>query len=150
MRRWTLRIGISLVVLLLASQLVPVERSNPKVDPSLSIYLIQPVPAPVKAVLERSCKDCHSYDTSWPWYSYVAPISWVVAHDVQKGRKSMNFSEWGGYSAKRKEDKLEEICEQLVNGDMPDRKYRLFHRNSRVTEQERGAICQWTDDSREY
>jgi len=62
----------------------------------------------------------------------------------------MNFSEWGDYPAKRREDTLEEICEQVTNGDMPDRKYALFHRVARVTQPEREAVCQWTDDARDY
>ena len=67
-----------------------------------------------------------------------------------KARKKMNFSEWAGYSAQRKEDRLEEICEQLTNGDMPDRKYAIFHREARADPAERAAVCQWTEDSRQY
>jgi len=144
------RILIATTLLLLAIQFIPVTRSNPSVDPSRTIYASLPVPADVKAVLDRSCKNCHSNETAWPWYSYVAPASWMVAHDVHHARKIMNFSEWGSYSAERKEDRLEEICEQVTNGEMPDRKYKIFHREARVTPRERDAICQWTDDSRQY
>ena len=150
MRLWLKRIGIATVFLLLAIQFVPVNRSNPAVDPSLSIYVAQPMPAEVKAVFERSCKDCHSNETAWPWFSYVAPVSWVVARDVHQARKKMNFSEWGSYSPQQKEDRLEEICEQVTHGEMPDRKYAIFHRSARITPQEREAVCQWTDDSRQY
>jgi hypothetical protein len=149
-RRQAKRAAIATVFLLLAIQLVPVNRSNPTVDQSRPIYTTLPVPNSVKAVFERSCEDCHSNQTAWPWYSYVAPVSWVVAHDVHEGRKKMNFSEWGSYSAQRKEDRLEEICEQVTNADMPDRKYAIFHRSARPTSQERDAVCQWTEDSRQY
>jgi len=149
-RLWLKRVGFATAFLLLAIQLVPVNRNNPEVDPSGSIYLAQPMPAGVKAVFERSCKDCHSNETAWPWYSYVAPVSWVVARDVHQARKKMNFSEWGSYPPQRKEDRLEEICEQVTNGEMPDRKYAIFHRSARITPQERDAVCQWTDDSRQY
>ncbi len=149
-RGWAKRIGLAVLVLLLASQLVPVSRNNPSVDLSKTIYASENVPPAVKAVLQRSCKNCHSNDTAWPWYSYVAPVSWMIAHDVHQARKAMNFSEWGGYPAKRKEEKLEEICEQLTNGDMPDFKYVLVHRSARITPDERGAVCQWTEDARQY
>jgi uncharacterized membrane protein len=149
-RRWVKRIGLATLFLLLTIQFIPVDRNNPGVKTAWAIYAAQPFPADVKAVFERSCKNCHSNETSWPWYSYVAPVSWVVAHDVHRGRKTMNFSEWGGYSAQRKEDKLEEICEQVTNGEMPDRKYAIFHRSARITAEERAAICQWTEDSRQY
>jgi heme-binding protein len=149
-RLWVKRIAVATGFVLLASQLIPVDRSNPIVDPSRTIYAALTVPAGVKAVFERSCKNCHSNETAWPWYSYVAPASWVVVHDVHQARKTMNLSEWGTYSAQRKEDKLEEICEQVTKGDMPDRKYAIFHREARVTPQERDAVCQWSEDSRQY
>jgi len=150
LRRWAKRVGVATALLLLAAQLVPVNRGNPSVDPSRTIYANQPAPGDVMAVFERSCNDCHSNETAWPWYSYVAPVSWVVAHDVHQARKTMNFSEWGTYSAQRKEDRLEEICEQLTNGDMPDRKYAIFHRKAQIAPEERAAVCQWTEDSRQY
>jgi hypothetical protein len=62
----------------------------------------------------------------------------------------MNFSEWGSYPPDKKERRLEEICEQVSNGDMPDRKYALFHREARPTTEERSAVCDWTDDARQY
>jgi Haem-binding domain len=149
-RLWVKRVGLAAMVLLLAIQLVPVNRSNPRVDPSQTIYATLPMPADARAVFERSCKNCHSNETSWPWYSYVAPISWVISHDVHQARKAMNLSEWGSYSPNKKTDELEEICEQLTNGYMPDRKYMLLHRQARPTPKERDVVCQWTDDSREY
>ncbi len=147
---WIKRIGVTTVILLVVVQFIPVNRNNPRVNPSRTIYASLPMPAEVKSVFERSCKNCHSDQTSWPWYSYVAPVSWVVAHDVHQARKAMNLSEWGSYSSNKKTNKLEEICEQLNNGEMPDRKYALLHRRARPTAKERDIVCQWTDDSREY
>jgi hypothetical protein len=149
-RRWTTNVGLGILVLLLASQLVPVSRSNPPIDPSGTIYSTQQVPPEVKAVLDQSCKNCHSDETAWPWYSYVAPLSWVIARDVHQGRKAMNFSQWGTYPPSKRERKLEDICDQLANGDMPDRKYILFHQSARVSESQRSAICDWTENAREY
>ena len=149
-RRWTGRAGIALVVFLVASQLLPVDRRNPHLDSSKAIYASENVPPPVRTVFTRSCQNCHSNQTSWPWYSYVAPVSWMIASDVHEARAKMNLSEWGGYSARRREELLEEICEQLTNGDMPDSKYMLVHREARVTAEERSAVCQWTEDSRQY
>lgn len=144
------RIGLAVLVFVAAIQFIPVDRTNPSVDRSQSIYATVAMPADAKAVFERSCQNCHSDETSWPWYSYVAPVSWVVARDVHQARKAMNLSEWGSYSAKQKTDKLEEICEQLTNGDMPDRKYMLVHPHARLTAKERDVVCQWSEDAREY
>ena len=141
---------LGILILLAAIQLIPVNRSNPQVNASQTIFATQPVPVEVKAVFERSCKNCHSDETSWPWYSYVAPVSWMIAHDVHAARRAMNLSEWGSYSTNKKTDKLEEICEQLTNHDMPDWKYSLIHKQARITGKERDIICEWTEDSREY
>jgi hypothetical protein len=144
------KIGLAVLVFVAAIQFIPVKRTNPIVDRSQSIYATLPMPAGAKAVFERSCKNCHSDGTEWPWYSYVAPVSWVIARDVHQARAAMNLSEWGRYSANQRTDKLEEICEQVTKGDMPDRKYTLIHRHARLTAKERDLVCQWTEDSREY
>src|ERR1039458_2203817 len=99
-----MRIGLAALVLLVAIQLIPVNRSNPNVDPSQTIYATLPMPADVKAVFERSCKNCHSNETSWPWYSYVAPISWVVVRDVPQARKADEFIRMGCLSDKHKDE----------------------------------------------
>jgi hypothetical protein len=147
---WLRRVGITLLVLLVGGQFIPVDRRNPNVDPAKSIYAKEKVPAPVKRVFDRSCANCHSNDTHWPWYSYVAPVSWLVANDVHQARAKMNLSTWGDFPADKREDRLEEICEQLTNGDMPDPKYLLVHRRARLAPAERDAVCQWTEDSRQY
>ena len=71
------------------------------------------------SVLERSCRDCHSNETTWPWYSSVAPVSWLVARDVNEGRKELNISEFGTYEPKKQQHKLEEACTQVKEGEMP-------------------------------
>ena len=150
MRVLTKRVALVSIVLVLVGQAVPVNRYNPPVDPPKTIYASQTMPSSVRSVLERSCNNCHSDETAWPWYSYVAPVSWVIARDVHGARKALNFSQWGNYSAQRKANKLEEMCEQVTNGDMPDTLYLLLHREAVLTQEERDAVCQWTEDSREY
>ena len=147
---WLKRIGIALLVLLVIAQVIPVDRRNPVVDTAKSIYAKEKIPAQVKTVFDRSCANCHSNNTDWPWYSRVAPVSWMVASDVHEARAKMNFSTWGDYPADKREERLEEICEQLTNGDMPDFKYLLVHRSARLTPAEHDAVCQWTEDSRQY
>jgi Haem-binding domain len=147
-RFWIRRATVAIAAAFLLSQLIPVNRGNPKVDPSQTLYATEKVPPAVKATFDRSCQNCHSNQTAWPWYSYIAPASWVIAHDVHQARKTMNLSEWGSYTTKKREEKLEDICDQVTNGDMPDPKYALFHRSSKIGPDERAAVCQWTEDSR--
>ncbi len=148
--RWLKRAGIAIAVLLGVAQLVPVSRSNPAVNASATIEAKEKLPSAVQAVFQGSCANCHSNQTEWPWYSRVAPVSWMVAHDVRTGRRHMNFSEWGSYSSEKREQQLEEICEQLTNGDMPDPKYLWLHRAAKPTQQQVDAVCRWAEDSRRY
>ena len=141
------KVAIAALIVLAALQLVPVDRRNPPTDQVRSIFKAESLPPTVETVLRRSCQDCHSNQTQWPWYSYVAPVSWIVAQDVHKARRQMNFSEWAGYSEKKREDRLNGICEQVVNGDMPEGKYALIHRRARVSEDERQAVCQWVEQA---
>jgi len=88
------RLGLRLIVLLVLAQVIRPKRQNPDVVPSMTIDAVQSGPADVHAVFEHSCKDCHSNDTRWLWYSVVGPVSWLIAHDVNRGRGKLNFSEW--------------------------------------------------------
>ena len=146
--RWIKRIAFLILALFIAAQFIPVNRSNPAVDPAKTIYAAGIVPANIHTILQRSCKDCHSDETHWPWYSYVAPVSWLVASDVHDARDEVNLSEWAGYNQRRKDHKLEEICEQVRGHRMPDSKYTLIHRGAFMSEAERVEVCQWTEAAR--
>jgi len=136
------------VAVIAAIQFVPVDTGNPGVVPSHSIYEVEPVPMEVATTLESSCSNCHSFHTVWPWYSRIAPASWLIAHDVHEGRAHLNFSEWVAYAENKREQKLEEICEQIVNGDMPDGKYLLVHHGARLSQEQKDAVCSWTESLR--
>ena len=91
------RLAVSLVFILAAVQFFQPARTNSPVDPKRELHANLAVDAAVATVLERSCNDCHSYRSVWPWYSHVAPVSWLVVSDVNRGRKALNFSEWASY-----------------------------------------------------
>src|SRR5687767_12229671 len=95
----TVKIGLTaLAVLVLAIQFVRPARTNPATDPAATLHAQTAVPPDVAAILERSCRDCHSNGTRWPWYSNVAPVSWWVIDHVNHGRSHFNFSEWAKYN----------------------------------------------------
>jgi hypothetical protein len=143
MKRFLKWFMIAAVLFLIVAQFFPVDRSNPVIDPSKTLFATKAVPASAQSILERSCKDCHSDETTWPWYSHVAPASWLVASDVHGARHKMNFSEWAGYTDRQKQDKVDSICEEVGSGDMPPWDYSLIHRNTALSQQERNALCQW-------
>lgn len=145
--RWQ-RITVIVLVLLAGIQLIPVAKTNPTFDPVGSLWAMQNVPADIGAILQRSCQDCHSNRTKWPWYSHVAPVSWTVASDVNGGRRHFNMDEWASYSLEKKQSKLTKICEELKSGDMPDSKYLWIHRSAKLTDQQRATLCDWAEVTR--
>jgi hypothetical protein len=106
------------------------------------------IDAVVLAAIKRSCADCHSNTTHYPWYSYVAPVSWLIRNDVKRGRERLNLSEWSDYSDVRRQRYLSEIANQIKNGEMPLRLYTLVHRDARLSKTEVDAIFQWTQTER--
>jgi hypothetical protein len=100
-------------------QLVPAgTRTNPPVRPEHSIDSRLDVTPKVSGILRRACYDCHSNETRWPWYSRVAPLSWMIGKDVERGRKALNFSQWSG-KAEVGASMLAASCANLKSGRMP-------------------------------
>jgi hypothetical protein len=106
------------------------------------------VPVEVRAVIDRSCRDCHSEATHFPWYSYIAPISWLVKKDVIQGREHLNLSRWNEYSLIRRERCLSEIANQIQDGGMPLASYTRIHRDAVLSPADIDAIFQWTQEER--
>lgn len=145
-----LKILLGVVILLVLVQFIPVDRTNPEIENKKTIFAKETVPPSIRTIFGRSCGDCHSDQTVWPWYSYVAPVSWMIANDVHSARKHVNFSEWGNYTAKQREEALEDICEQVQQSQMPEKSYTLIHRDARLKDIDKEAICRWTEAARQY
>jgi hypothetical protein len=125
------------VALFVAAQFVPVERTNPPAAGEIEL------PPEVGALAERACYDCHSHETVWPWYAEVAPVSWLAVRDVGEAREHLNFSTWADYADEERRELLEEIAEEVEDGDMPLRFYLPFHPKARLSEEERRVLVSW-------
>ena len=145
LKSWLARIGGVLAIVFALIQGYRPERTNPPVDPSRTIQSVMSVPGPVNEILQRSCNDCHSNDTHWPWYSNVAPMSWLVVKDVNDGRAQMNFSNWAAYDRRDAAHALEEICEETEKGEMPLKAYLLTHPRARLSKADIHTLCAWTE-----
>jgi len=110
---WVKRLAVALVVFIVLAQVVRPARINPPIDPARGISAAFSVTPTVAAILERSCNDCHSNRTVWPWYTGLAPISWLVAYDVREGRRELNFSEWDRHSSVEHQKLLEKVCSEV-------------------------------------
>jgi len=143
MKNTLLRIGIVALGLFVVAQFFQPERTNPASDPSASIRNYKGIPPEVVNKMEAACSDCHSNETRWPWYSYITPVNYLIASDVNAGRRHMNLSEWGSYSPGKIHSLLDNIYDQVYNHDMPLPKYRWMHPAARLTDAEVKLICDW-------
>lgn len=143
--KWTAVMFVGLVV---AIQFTGPARSNPvATGPPIVEAQLHMTPQ-VAAILDRSCNDCHSNKTHWPWYSKVAPVSWLVIDHVNHGRSHLNFSEWGRYNRREAGEMLEVICKEVKAGAMPLSSYTPLHPGSKLTTEDVKLLCDWTNTER--
>jgi hypothetical protein len=135
---------LGLVTIAAAAQAVQPNRTNPTVEPGRTVFDHLIVSGEVAAILRRSCWDCHSHETRWPWYAYVAPVSWWIASDVREARDHMNLTDWAAYSREDSALKLGKMCEEVREGRMPLRGYRLLHPRAGLSRAEVDTLCAWT------
>jgi hypothetical protein len=136
----TKKVLYAVLALLVLSQFYPVDHTNPPVDPNLNFQL----PDSLAGMLHSACYDCHSFETHWPWYSYVSPVKfWVVDH-VNHGRGNLNFSEWYKMSADERQDMKEEIWEEVANGKMPLESYLWMHPEAELIEEQKRILRNWS------
>jgi hypothetical protein len=135
------------VILLTASvlipagiQLIPVSRTNPPIETEI------PAPAGVQAILRQACYDCHSNKTVWPWYSRVAPVSWLVAGDVEEARDELNFTTWNRYTPHRQATHRKNVWKEVEDDGMPPFLYRLMHPEARLSAEQKAALQAWSTD----
>lgn len=125
-------IAIVIVSLVVLIQLVPYGRShdNPAVvaEPQWSS-------PQVREIAVRACYDCHSNQSKWPWYSNIAPVSWLVAHDVEEGRSELNFSRWDV-----KQRHIKDAAEEVLEGEMPMWEYLLVHPEAKLSADEQAQL----------
>lgn len=140
------RIALGVVIVLAAIQLVRPDRTNPPVTATETVQAAASVPPGVNAILRRSCFDCHSSETRWPWYSAVAPMAWGVANHVKEGRAQLNFSQWGTYPARKRVALLEKMCDEVREGGMPLTQYLWLHRDATLSEADWKSVCDWSTE----
>jgi heme-binding protein len=139
--RW---LALILAGLFLIAQLIRPARTNPVIDQSMTLESQAQLDPKIGAMLQRSCYDCHSNQTRWPWYSNVAPVSWFVIGHVNDGRRELNFSEWGKYDRGRRYKRLDQMCNLARAGAMPLASYTPLHPGSKLTQEDVRILCDWT------
>lgn len=134
-KRLTLKkISIFLVLLFLFIQSFRIDKTTQPVNPTTDFISVTSANPEVANLLKIGCYDCHSNQPSYPWYTNIAPVSWWVKNHINEGSHHLNFSEWGTYSEKRKNHKLEECIEMVEEGEMPLSSYTVMHKEAKLTD----------------
>lgn len=138
-RQAVFKAGLGLVAAGLLIQFIPVSRTNPPVTRDVS------APTVVKAILRGSCYDCHSHETVWPWYSRVAPVSWMIAADVREGREHLNFSTWDTLTPDLQRAMRQLAWKEVRTGAMPPAPYLLLHPDARLDDVRKKELQAWME-----
>ena len=137
------RVLLGLVIGVLIMQFFQIDKTQPPSNPENDFIERLAPPDAVAAVLKTSCYDCHSYKTKYPWYTSIAPISWWIGHHIEEGRKHLNFSEWGKYTQKQQQHKLEECGEEVEKNKMPLASYLWVHGEAKLSEAQATLLINW-------
>ena len=137
MRRIKRTFFVLLILAFIGIQFVEVEKANPPVTADLNAQ------SEVKNIFKNSCYDCHSNETKWPWYSKIAPASWLISKDVIDGRKHLNFSEWGKFYSDKRTTLKKEIWDQINQEEMPGDIYTIMHPGAKLDMIQKNIIKKW-------
>ncbi len=130
-------------------QFFGINRSVPSTDPGLDLMSVATPPERVRYLIHQGCYDCHSYETKYPWYSYIQPVSWFLQNHIDEAREHMNFSKWGTYSTDVRRDKLEHAGEMVEKRKMPLWSFRLEHPEARMTDKDIKTLTTWFSQRRD-
>ena len=137
-----------LVLALIVIQFFQIDRVVPTVVAGETLEAAVPVPPDISMILNRSCADCHSNQTVYPWYTRIQPLGWFMKDHIDEGRRELNFSVFNTYAPRKKAKKLDEICEQITQSEMPLPSYLWIHGNAVLKPTEVKALCAWTESAK--
>ena len=133
-------VGLAVLIALVGIQFIPTRRNiNPEV-PSTDFLLNYKVPEEVERLLRISCYNCHSNNTSYPWYSKIQPVGWFLESHINKGKAELNFSEFASHSVRKQKSKLKSMVNQIEKDEMPLSSYTFIHRDARLSQVSKKTI----------
>ena len=145
MKKFFKILGIVLLGIFLLIQLIPKNYPENKPVDGNDILAYHEVPEDIGTILKTSCYDCHSNQINYPWYSKIAPVSFLIRHDIEEGKSELNFSEWGTFEKKRMIKKLDELTEEVGEGKMPLPIYLITHGNASLSEEQKEKLDIWAE-----
>ncbi|UPQ74367.1 MULTISPECIES: heme-binding domain-containing protein [Chryseobacterium] len=140
------RILFWVLIIFALIQFIPTDKVNRPVDHKVNFADVQRTPQKINELIKGACYDCHSDETIYPGYAYVAPISWSVKSHINEGREHLNFSIWGTYNQDLKKSMLERSVQAIQNKTMPMPGYIVYHKKANLSEAERMLLVQYFEE----
>lgn len=137
------KILIGVVVILVIMQFFRIDKTVPPHDDATDIINMTGVDAETAGLLKAACYDCHSYDTKYPWYTNVAPLSFWIKGHIKGGRQKLNFAEWASYDTDKQRHKIEESIEEIQEKHMPLKSYTWLHPEGKLTDEQNEKLMTW-------
>jgi hypothetical protein len=134
---------IGLILFLLMQFYQPTRNIALEQDLTANFTKVYTVPKNVEAILRTSCYDCHSNNTNYPLYSYIQPARCFMESHIKEGKENLNFNEWGKYSSRKQNNKLDRILKQIKSNEMPLASYTLIHRNAILSPTQKKEVINW-------
>lgn len=135
-----------LLIVFVGIQFIPTKRNQSSDVPITDFMTVNTVPQNVSNALKTSCYDCHSNNTSYPWYNKVQPVAWFLENHIEEGKAELNFSEWDSYSNRRKISKLKSIVSQIKENKMPLSSYTMIHKDALLDDIQKKEIIDWINN----
>ncbi len=136
------RILYILLAIAVVAQFFQPDRSVPAVDPANDMLVMTKAPAEIRTLVEGACYDCHSYNTTYPWYASITPVNYWLQDHIKEGREKLNFSRWNEAAA---QEHAHECGEELEKGAMPPSNYAFIHGHAKLTPDQRTQLAVWFD-----
>jgi hypothetical protein len=124
-------------------QLIPTTRNQSNEVLKTDFDRTFEVPYNIQNILKKSCYDCHSNNTNYPWYDKIQPVSWLLENHIKNGKKELNFSEFGTYSNRKQKSKLKAVINQIKEDEMPLYSYTLIHKDAKLSEVDKELLISW-------
>ncbi len=143
------KILILLFIVFIIIQFFRPEKNVSSETPVSDFLVVTKADNTIASIIKTSCYDCHSNNTSYPWYAEVAPLSWWIAEHIDHAKEELNFSEWGTFSEKRKSKKLKEMVEELEEREMPLKTYLPMHPEAKLSDEQIVLLTTWVKSLKE-
>jgi len=140
------KIFFILIVIMILIQFYPMEKPAVTTDNPNDLIATNSVPENISVMLKNACYDCHSNESTFPWYASVAPVKWMLYDHISEAREDLNFSNWNTLETDDKADILDDISSIVLEGEMPIKGYTILHSEANLSEADREAIATWADD----